>query len=157
MWLAVILFGLPLVEIALFVTIGAWLGLWLTLAIVLGTAVLGMGVIRQQGVQAGDDLRRALDARRSPGGALAEGAMKVAAGVLLILPGFFTDTCGALLLLPPVRRLLLALLASRVQVQESTWSDPFSDTRRGADVIDTTWEELPPQDAPPPPSGWTRH
>lgn len=156
MWFAALLFGLPVVEIALFVTVGAWLGLWLTLAIVFGTALLGAWIIREQGVRAGDSLRRALEARRDPGSALADGALIVGAGILLILPGFFTDTCGLLLLVPPVRQAVIDALARRVQVQQASWPDPYGSARRGADVIDTTWEELPPKDGPKPPSGWTQ-
>ena len=49
MWLLALILGLPLIEISLFVTVGAWLGLWVTLAIVIGTAAFGIWLIRNQG------------------------------------------------------------------------------------------------------------
>jgi UPF0716 protein FxsA len=155
MWFPLLLLGWPLAEIALFVTVGARIGLWATLAIVLGTGVLGVWLIRRQGLQAGEGFRRAMAARRDPAAALAEGALGVAAGVLLILPGFLTDAVGLLLLLPPVRAALGAAAARRAAPLQGG----FAGSGRGMpEVIDGTWEELPPeQDGPRPPSGWTRH
>lgn len=105
---------LPLVEIALFVQIGGWLTLWPTLAIVVVTAVAGSWVVRRQGTRAMADLARAVDEMRDPARPMAEGAMILAAGVLLVLPGFFTDTLGITLLLPFVRALILRRLRARV-------------------------------------------
>ncbi len=165
MWLFVLIVGLPLAEISLFVTLGAWLGLWLTLGVVIGTTILGIWLIRRQGERAQTDLRAAMMARQNPAPALASDALNVVAGLLLILPGFLTDTLGALLLLPPVQRWVVARLALRAhavvqsQVRTQAWGAATSatmSTRRDQDVIDGTWEELPP-DENTPRSGWTRH
>jgi UPF0716 protein FxsA len=170
MWVFALFLGLPLVEIALFVTVGAWLGLWTTLAIVIGTGLLGLWLIRRQGDRARTDLRAAMMARSNPGPALASDTLVVVAGMLLILPGFFTDTLGALLLLPPVQRGVLAYATRRAQEKvgahlrrkawetaASTAAAAASSARRQDDqVIDGTWEELP-DDRPRRPSGWTKH
>lgn len=163
-WLLVAAIGLPLVEISLFVTVGGWIGLWPTLLIVVGTALSGIWIVRHQGTRASNDLRHAMMTRQDPAQLLAAGALNVVAGLLLIMPGFFTDACGLLLLLPPVQRQVIEALrrgarrkmaeTSRAQAWESA-SDLASRPKR-ADIIDGTWEELPAADTRPP-SGWTRH
>ena len=165
MRLLALILGLPLIEISLFVTLGAWLGLWVTLAIVVGTAVLGLWLIRSQGERAQRDLKTALQARSNPARALASDVLTVVAGVLLVLPGFFTDVCGLLLLLPPVQHALTryaqrsaqaAVSAHLYSAAKAAASGMGSSRPRPDEVIDTTWEELPDENGKPP-SGWTRH
>ena len=165
MWLLALILGLPLIEISLFVTVGAWLGLWMTLAIVVGTAVFGIWFIRSPGERAQRDLKTALQTRSNPARAFASDVLTVVAGALLVLPGFFTDVCGLLLLLPPVQHALTRLAQRRAQAAVSAHlysaakaaaSNMASSRPRPDEVIDTTWEELPDENGKPP-SGWTRH
>lgn len=161
MWLLALFVGLPLVEISLFVVVGGWIGLWPTLAIVIGTAFLGVWLLRQEGERARIDLRASLNAGRNPAALLAGGAFRVVAAFLLILPGFLTDMLGLLLLLPPVQHLISARLADQarrrfnVHVRTPDW-DSQPGRRRTDEIIDTTWEELPSDDTKGG-SGWTRH
>lgn len=153
----------PIIEIALFVTVGGAIGLLWTLVVILGTGVLGVWVMRSQGLRTADRLRREMDALRNPLVPAADGALMLLAGVLLVLPGFLTDALGILLLLPPVRLALMAALARRVRVQQR---GPVADggfdhafetrVRRGDIVIDGDYIEVEP-DPTRPPSGWTRH
>lgn len=140
MWLIAGFLAIPLIEIALFVTVGGWIGLWPTLAIVIGTGIAGMAVIRRQGVQALQGLRQATQMRQNPLGQMAENALVGMAGVFLILPGFLTDTLGLLLLIPPVRRLVIGLLAARAQAYGSASFDGHP--RSGPDVIDGEFFEI---------------
>jgi len=160
MWLFAGLLAVPLIEIALFVTVGGWLGLWLTLAVVIGTAIAGVGVIRRQGVQGLEGLRQASRLQRDPMGQVADSALVLLAGFLLILPGFMTDTLGLVLLVPPLRALLIRGLASRAQIY-ATGPGADGPRRRGPEVIDGEFFEIgqeQPDGAPNrPPSGWTRH
>lgn len=165
MWLLALILGLPLIEISLFVTVGAWLGLWLTLAIVIGTGAFGIWLIRSQGERAQRDLKVALKTRSNPAYALASDVLIVVAGALLVLPGFFTDVCGILLLLPPVRHAVMRLAQRRAQAAVTAHlysaakaaASGMAQPRPKSDmVIDATWEELP-NDGGKPPSGWTRH
>jgi UPF0716 protein FxsA len=142
MWVIAPILALPLIEIALFVTIGAWLGLWVTLAIVMGTAILGVQVLRQQGLGAMQEFQRGGQTADtlSP---LAHGALKTMAGLMLILPGFLTDTLGLLLLIPQVRNLAIATLASRIRFTTFT-TNGGRPTPQG-DWIDGDYEVVPPE------------
>lgn len=103
---------LPLLEIALLVMFGQWAGVWLTLAVVIGTAVLGVGVLQRQGLTMMLRTQEAMMRGEPPVGAMMDGAMTVMAGILLIMPGLITDTIGFLLLIPPVRHFLAGRLAA---------------------------------------------
>ena len=155
MWVLAPILAVPLIEIALFVTVGAWLGLWVTLAIVLGTAVLGVRVLRQQGLGAMQAYQR--DGQTAdPLSPLAHGALKAVAGLLLILPGFLTDTVGLLLLIPQVRNLAISKLASRVQFASFTTTG--GRPARQDDWIDGDYEVVPPdRDKLCGGSKWTKH
>lgn len=164
--------ALPLVEIALFVTIGGAIGLWATLAIVIGTAIFGVWLLRRQGAQAMADVQRAFGDFSDPAAPLAHRALIVLAGALLIAPGFLTDTLGLLLLLRPVRGALLRRTGRRMgaRVRSGFTVSPGHPEAhrygRGV-VIDADYVEEPEPGPRPPdvepgrtgarrPSGWTR-
>lgn len=96
----------PIIEIAGFITVGGWIGLWPTLLVVLLTAVLGTILVRQQSAQVISRINAQLNSGQIPGRALFDGLCLFAAALLLLTPGFFTDTIGIALLLPPVRSFL---------------------------------------------------
>ena len=117
-WLIVLLafVAVPLAEIAVFIEVGGWLGLWPTLGLIVLTAVAGTWIMRLQGLGL---LRRAqtqLDRGVAPVFEVFSGLCLLLAGVLLLTPGFITDTVGALLLLPPFRALLYRLVRGRLTV-----------------------------------------
>ncbi|MBI1417227.1 MAG: FxsA family protein [Limimaricola sp.] len=164
MWLFTIFLAIPLIEIALFIVVGGAIGLWPTLAIVLGTAVLGSFLVRQQGARALAELQGSLRSLNDPAAPLAEGAMILLAGALLLTPGFFTDTLGFCLLVPGLRKALFSWLRQNVKV--STFTSQGFEARssngpgRAADdnVIEGDYEEVTaPRRPGQPPSGWTRH
>lgn len=146
----------PLIEIALFVTLGGWLGLWLTLAIVLGTAASGIALMRWRGLRAMADLRKQVKDMGNPLSLLADQAVFMLAGMLLILPGFLTDFLGLLLLVPPIRFALVALAARRVVPNSNNPMRQQSDRSHG-DVIDGDFTQVEPErDLLRRPSGWTQ-
>jgi UPF0716 protein FxsA len=168
MWLFLAFLSVPLIEIALFIQIGGWIGLWPTLAIVVLTAVVGTWLVRSQGQQAMNNLRNSFSQLNDPSEPLAHGAMILFAGALLLTPGFFTDAVGFALLAPPVRVAVFNWARNRVQVQqfqmgpEGPHAQPRSDARAHAkpsdDVIDGEFSEIPTNKPPNHPgSGWTRH
>ena len=158
MWLFLVFVGVPILEIALFIKVGGAIGLTPTLAIVILTAVAGTALMRLQGMQALARLQESLERGGDPVGPIAHGALILVAGILLLTPGFFTDTLGLLLLVPPVRTRLIAWGASRLTVRVATFGREGGPRRpaRG-DTIEGEYEIL--DDVPPERrgnSGWTR-
>ncbi len=152
MWLFFILVGVPVIEIGLFIQLGGFLGLWPTLAIVVATALLGSVLLRSQGLSTLEELKRTAETGRNPAGPLANGALILAAGLLLLTPGFFTDSVGFLLMVPPVRALLIRWIATRAQMKiyASAANSP-----QAPDIIDGEFEII--DDEKRGDSGWTRH
>lgn len=165
MYLFLAFLAVPIIEIALFIQVGGLIGLWPTLAIVIFTAVLGSWLMRSQGRLAMGQLRNSFQRLDDPTEPLAHGAMILVAGVLLLTPGFFTDTMGFALLIPPVRRAVFRYLRARVTVAQFEMGgatmyragpaprDPFG---QGGEVIDGDFSELDPETGSGnrPPSGW---
>lgn len=107
---------IPIVEIAAFIVIGDAIGLWPTLGMILLTAIIGTALLRRQGLALFSQMRKEMDAGRVPARELADAFMLLAAGILLLTPGFVTDSLGFALFLPPVRAAIRAFVASRVRV-----------------------------------------
>jgi UPF0716 protein FxsA len=122
--------GVPLVEIAVFIQIGGWIGLMPTLALVVLTAVLGTWQLRAQGLATLLRARDQVDRGALPARELFDGACLLVAGALLLTPGFVTDTAGFLLFLPLIRDKLRVLLAH--YVQSSMQARSFAEGGEGA-------------------------
>ncbi|MFT4014495.1 MAG: FxsA family protein [Paracoccus sp. (in: a-proteobacteria)] len=178
---------LPIVEIALFIQVGGAIGVLPTIALVLLSSVLGVAVMRRQGQVAALDMQRAMQEFRNPAQPMAQGALVMVAGLLLVVPGLFTTALGLLLLVPGMRSLILRRMGRRIKAGTVQYSyrreggPEFMDdvppgyhrARSSGDegVIDG---EYSVQDDPPAPvregltdgrdesprrgnSGWTRH
>ncbi|MDH3665817.1 MAG: FxsA family protein [Paracoccaceae bacterium] len=167
--LFLVLVAVPIIEIALFIEVGGWLGLWPTLAIVILTALIGTVLLRAQGLAAVGDLQRRLQMGEDPSPTIAHGAMILVAGLLLLTPGFFTDGVGFLLLTPPVRNALIGYLKKRITLVQTSVHGGFSaqgdrnrgDRNRGAGgpgTVDGEFEVVDPQPAGQDgdASGWSR-
>ncbi len=102
--LLVLLFiALPIAEIAVIIKVGSLLGVVDTVALLLGISVLGVWLVKREGIGVLRRMREQTNAGRVPGNEIVDGALLLLAGALLIPPGFITDAAGVLLLLPPVR------------------------------------------------------
>lgn len=154
MWLFLAFLAVPLIEIALFIEIGGAIGLGWTLAIVVLTAVLGTWLVRNQGLMAMGQLRSSFSQLHDPTEPLANGAMILFAGALLLTPGFFTDAVGFALLTPPVRAAIYRYLRARVTVHSFDIGDgnpsPRHSREQHGDIIDGEFEEV---QAEPNPNG----
>ena len=155
MWLFFLFLGVPIIEIALFIQVGGWLGLWPTLAIVVLTAIAGTMMVRSQGAQALARLQSSFNELNDPTEPLAHGAMILFSGALLLTPGFFTDALGFALLVPAFRKYVMRQIGKRIQVSSVVSGQAQWTTDAGDTVIDGDYEVQ--GDAPNPPSGWTRH
>lgn len=97
--------SVPLIEIALFITIGKHIGIWMTLLIVVATAILGASLAHQEGLKTWWRIQNKLASGTMPDEELLDALMILVAGAMLLTPGFLTDTFGFLLLLPGTRRI----------------------------------------------------
>ena len=112
----VLLVTVPIVEVWLLIQVGQRIGVLPTLAILIAEALLGAWLMRREGSRAWAALNDALNSGRMPAGELADAALVLVGGVLLMLPGFVTDIIGFIFLLPftrPLARRLLAFVAAR--------------------------------------------
>jgi UPF0716 protein FxsA len=91
-------------EIVAFVLVAHWIGVGLTILLVLATSLLGAWMLRNAGLRAWRGLRDAGMTGQRPGPEVTQGLLGLLSGVLLVLPGFLTDLVGVALLAPPVRR-----------------------------------------------------
>jgi UPF0716 protein FxsA len=116
-WLLALAFiGLPLVEIYLIVQLGQAVGPWWTILVLVAAGVLGSWLVKREGGRAWSALREALEAHRMPAKELADGALILIGGTLLLTPGFVSDVVGLFCILPftrPVARALLTRLVTR--------------------------------------------
>jgi UPF0716 protein FxsA len=112
------------IEVTVLVLIAQVIGpLWTILAI-LGTSALGAYLLRREGARAWRAFRADLAEGRPPGNAATDGVLVFVGGVAMLVPGFVTAVIGALLLIPPVRRVsrvvLLRLFGRRLSPQAAT-------------------------------------
>jgi len=112
--------GIPLVELYLLIQIGSEIGAIPTIGLTILTAVIGAFLVRTQGFGVLRRVQEAADRGEVPALEMLDGALILAAGLMLLLPGFFTDAVGFLLLIPPLRRLLVGRFVRIVPYHKPT-------------------------------------
>jgi len=143
--LLLLLIGVPIIEIALFIEIGGYIGLWPTLATILVTAVIGAALVRRQGLATLAKAQAEVDAGRPPVRELFDGVCILIAGALLLTPGFMTDAVGLALLIPGFRTVLGRRLLELIKARGGTtvhWHIESTRTRGTSTVVDAEFEDL---------------
>lgn len=102
--------GLPALEIFLLIKIGGQIGALSTVALIFFTAVIGIYFAKLQGIQTLRSGMVNLYQNKMPIYEIMSGASIAIAAFLLIIPGFFTDLIGFLLLIPFTRKILFKLI-----------------------------------------------
>ncbi len=95
---------IPALEIYLFVRLGGAIGLFNTFLVVILTGIVGAGLARWQGAETMFKIRQSLNQGVTPAEEMLDAGLIFVAGMVLLTPGFLTDTMGILLLWPPSRR-----------------------------------------------------
>ncbi len=131
----------PIIEIAILIKIGEIVGVGYTIFLVIGTAVLGAALLRNQGLSTLAKVQMNMDEGILPATELVEGLILLVAGALLLTPGFFTDVFGFIALIPGIRKniakhLLSNFIQSRVEIHE---------TPSGTIIEGESWESAPDQ------------
>ncbi|MCE9548578.1 MAG: FxsA family protein [Planctomycetia bacterium] len=115
--LLLLLIIIPLVELFLLLQIAQHTSAEFAFALVIGSGVAGVLVIRWQNVRTWRQVQQELQANRMPGVVLVDHLLIFIAGVLLIIPGVLTDLCGMALLLPPVRKWVRGYMRRRFEAR----------------------------------------
>ncbi len=112
---------LPILEMVVLIKVGGLIGALNTVALVILGGVLGLSIIRRQGFRTMLNARAQMAHGELPALEMLEGFLIAIGGVLMILPGFITDSLGIALLVPPVRKAILRkmLNSGRWQVQQT--------------------------------------
>ncbi|RYC07024.1 FxsA family protein [Nocardioides zhouii] len=119
---------IPLAEIWAILQVGQLVGPWWTIALLVLDSMIGAWLIKREGGRAWAALRQALQQGRMPARELADGALILIGGTLMLSPGFVLDLAGILLILPftrPVARRLLTSVVERRLVVVPTFGAGF--------------------------------
>ena len=96
--------ALPLIEIAVFIQVGELIGVWPTIGLTVLSTIVGVILLRHQGLATLARANQMAELGEPPVDEILDGLCILLAGVLLIVPGFVTDTLGLLLFVPWIRR-----------------------------------------------------
>ena len=102
-----LLLALPLIEIYLLILIGGIIGAGWTIFLCVFTAVLGGILVRRQGFSTLRNVQVTMARGEMPALEMLEGMVLLVCGILLVIPGFFTDALAFLALIPKFRRFLV--------------------------------------------------
>jgi len=121
-WLvALALLVVPILEIYVIIQVGQVIGGWPTVGLLLVESALGAWLIKREGRRAWNALQSSLQTAKMPGRELADAALVLIGGTLLLTPGFVTDIVGFFFILPFTRPLarrgLSAFLGRRLATQ----------------------------------------
>ncbi|EMT6574744.1 MULTISPECIES: FxsA family protein [Providencia] len=115
-WLPLILICiLVYIESVIFVRVASEVGVLMTLILVVLTSCLGVSLVKNQGMKNVLQIQQKLASGESPAAEMIKSVALVLAGFLLIVPGFFTDFIGLLLLLPPIQKLIVMRLIPHIR------------------------------------------
>ena len=108
---------IPIIEIYLLIEIGSMFGALTAVTLVILTGFLGAFLARMQGLQTLYRIQESLREGRVPSGELLDALLIVIAGLVLLTPGFLTDTAGFLLLIPATRNSIKYWLRRQIELR----------------------------------------
>ena len=119
---------IPIIEISLFIEIGSNIGSFNTICLIFLTAIIGVYFVRQQGLSTFQRLANQIQKLETPIQTVGEGLVILLSGILLITPGFFTDTIGFLGLIPFTRIFFVKLVATFILSRYGVYKKKTDDT-----------------------------
>lgn len=144
-----LIISLPVIEVATIIEVSSLVGPLVTFLLLAASAVFGAFLIRSQSLAMGRRVMEAMRAGTPPEEPLVHSASVIFAGVLFMIPGFFSDFLALLLLLPEARRLIWRGVSVGVRGKpEGSRTQPHTRARpakphRAEDVIDVDFTEVP--------------
>ena len=142
MWFLVF-FSIPIVEMYLLIEVAKRIEALPTILLVMLTAVLGVSLIRQQGLSTLTKGIRRLNQAEIPAAEIIEGVLLAVAGAFLITPGFLTDFIGFMIIIPITRRMTALMLLKRMMARadfRTNGSDLGGGSNKTRDVSDRVIE-----------------
>ena len=139
----------PLAELWLLMQLAQHTSWSTTIVIVLSTGVVGISLVRWQGINTWKAILRQLASGQSPSRTIVSGVLILVSGALLLTPGLLTDTVGFLLLIPPVRGTVAIYLQNRcvagvsTKFRTSIWVNSASSGFRSAEDTPSNESERP--------------
>ncbi len=119
--------GIPLFELYWLIEVGSYIGAIPTIALTIFTAVLGGMLVRMQGLATAMKVQNSLAVGEMPAIEMMEGAVLLACGFFLLLPGFLTDILGFLALVPAIRRWAILAFLKRAQIMRPPAQPPHGE------------------------------
>ena len=145
-----LLIAVPIIEIAVAIWVASEIGWLNTIGLLIVLSIIGLWVVKRQGMGIVMTLQEMAQRREKPGKALMDRFLILLGGVLLVIPGFVTAVIGCLLFLPPVRAALRGMAAARVQKKVAAGKWAFGTVAGFVQDVDST--EVRRDRQPPPPS-----
>jgi len=125
---------IPAIELYVLIEVGGMIGGLVTILLVILTAFVGATLMRGQGLATMQKAQMSMQAGQVPRTEMVEGGLIFVGGLLLLVPGFITDSLGLLLLVPQVRHAIATSTlkhqshrSGQSQVYETEWSEKTSD------------------------------
>src|SRR4030042_5848079 len=94
----------PLIELALLIKVGTYIGVLPTIIIVVLTGILGAALAKYEGLSVLNQIRGTLSEGNIPGDEMLDGLLILVGGSLLLAPGFLTDILGYTMIIPFTRQ-----------------------------------------------------
>ena len=113
-----LIIAIPVIEIYLFIKIGSKIGAFNTISLIFVTAIIGVAYARHEGFNTLKSGVSGLMKNQIPIYEMISGATLAFAAILLILPGFATDSLGLLLIFPITRKLFIKYLSRNYKTKK---------------------------------------
>lgn len=146
---------MPVLEMWVLIEVGSKIGALTTIGLVLLTAMLGLALLRQQGVSTVMRANQRMQSGQLPAQEMVEGIFLAVGGALLLTPGFVTDAVGFACLIPGVRQILIGRLLKKAIFRATSGRAGFYQSsqgfsagqRSGDDIIEGEYrQDEPPKD-----------
>jgi len=132
---------LPVVEITTFIQFGSFLGTFNTIVLIFLTAVIGVYLVRLQGISTILNIQKDIVSGNAPIENIVGGLLILLSGLLLLVPGFVTDSIGFLGLIPFTRKIFANLLIKRFMGQYGVKPQEQSDNIIDAEYVEVNNED----------------
>ena len=122
---------IPVIELAILIKVGSFIGVGYTILLVIGTAMIGAYLVRLEGFNIMTRFQKNMSEGIFPAEEIFDGAMVLVSGALLLTPGLVTDIVGFLLVFGPSRGVIKGYLKGYVRARTKTFTIDPGDFRKG--------------------------